>query len=135
MNKEAEKLDLNKTFTVMTPALEAVAVAVSPSLYEDLDKNFDHFKRHILISTYSFDNDWPTWEIHPEGDEIVCLLSGQTELVLKEADGERSISLDAAGTYVIVPRGTWHTARTKDTYQLLFITPGEGTENRESPPS
>lgn len=41
---------------------------------------------------------------------------------------------DLASTFVVVPRGTWHTAKVHAATTMLFITPGEGTENRESPP-
>ena len=37
---------------------------------------------------------------------------------------------DAPGDYVIVPRGTRHTARIRKPARMLFITPGEGTETR-----
>jgi hypothetical protein len=35
-----------------------------------------------------------------------------------------------AGSYVVVPKGVWHTARTSVATRMLFVTPGEGTENR-----
>jgi hypothetical protein len=31
---------------------------------------------------------------------------------------------------VIVPKGTWHTARIEHKAKMIFITPGEGTRNR-----
>ena len=38
--------------------------------------------------------------------------------------------LAVPGSFVIVPRGTWHTARTSVATKMLFITPGEGTKNK-----
>jgi len=34
------------------------------------------------------------------------------------------------GIYEQLDRGTWHTARTSVSTTMLFVTPGEGTENR-----
>ena len=45
-------------------------------------------------------------------------------------DGNRAIKLAEAGSYVVVPRGVWHTAEPSEATRLLFITPGEGTEHR-----
>ena len=61
------------------------------------------FAGHHLVSTYSFDADWPTWEIHPAGDEIVCLLSGEARLILDHGDRHEQIALDEPLAYAIVP--------------------------------
>ena len=39
-----------------------------------------------------------------------------------------------SGAEAVVPRGTWHTARVRLPTSMWFITPGEGTENRDSLP-
>ena len=94
------------------------------------------FKGCVLVSTHEFNGlDWPTWEIHPVGDEIVVLLSGAATFVLRGDDGEARVQLAVPGAYVVVPRNTWHTARVCGTTRMLFITPGEGTENRTDPDS
>ena len=123
--------DLAKVFAVLRPDLSVAPVTVTPSLYEGLDRDFDHFRGHVLVSQHSFDRDWPTWEKHPAGDEIVVLLSGVAEFVLDRSGRHESISLANPGRYVIVPRNTWHTARISTPTTMLFITPGEGTENEE----
>jgi mannose-6-phosphate isomerase-like protein (cupin superfamily) len=82
-----------------------------------------------LISEFAFTEDWPTWEMHPQGDEFVYLLSGAVELLL-EQDGEVvSIPLNGSGA-VVVPRGVWHTARVHAPSRMLHVTRGAGTENR-----
>ena len=48
-------------------------------------------------------------------------------MVLQRDDREEVIALRTAGVYLLVPRGTWHTARTGKPSTLLFITRGEGT--------
>ena len=115
---------------MLKPGLEISPVPVTPSLYQQLDEEFNGFKGHVLISMYEFEDSWPTWEIHPHGDELVLLLSGEATMVLKTSNGEQSLALQAPGSYVIVPKNTWHTARVNQNCSLLFVTPGEGTENK-----
>ena len=124
---------LAEVFAVLNPDLSVNTVPVTPSIYTDLDTNFNHFKGRVLISEYAFTTDWPTWERHPAGDELVVLLAGRVEMVLRTADGDEIICLDQPGKYVVVPAGTWHTARTSVPTRMLFVTPGEGTENRAEP--
>lgn len=88
------------------------------------------FHREHLVAMHHFEGDWGTWECHPRGDEIVCLLSGSVTLVLREAGGERETTLSRCGDFACVPRGCWHTARVHAPSSMLFITPGEDTENR-----
>ena len=123
-------MDLAKTFVVLKPDRTTALVDVTPTVYEELDRRFDGFRDHVLVSTYAFDADWPSWERHPAGDEIVCLLSGNVHMVLERDGGEEVVHLHQPGTYVVVPKGTWHTARTAMPTRMLFVTPGEGTENR-----
>lgn len=124
------KHDLASTFVVLQPDQRAALVANAPGVFEELDRRFAGFKGHVLVATFAFDADWPTWERHPAGDELVCLLSGRVTLVLERGGMEEKAELDKPGEYVLVPKGTWHTARTTVPTTMLFVTPGEGTENK-----
>jgi len=87
------------------------------------------FHNEFLITCGTFEGDWPTWEMHPSGDEIVCLLSGAVTFLLEEAHRTHEIELSDNGSYVVVPKGTWHTAKPREQCRMLFITPGEGTQH------
>ena len=45
------------------------------------------FRHEYLVTTAAYSADWPNWEMHPNGDEIVCLLEGSATMVLAGADG------------------------------------------------
>jgi quercetin dioxygenase-like cupin family protein len=109
---------------------DAIPIAVSDRFFEDLESKFGDFKGKRLISHFTFDKDWETWEMHPAGEELVCLLSGQVDLILAQDGVEHTVQLSTSGSYVLVPRGTWHTAKVHTPSSMLFITPGEGTHNR-----
>lgn len=69
------------------------------------------------------------WEMHPDGDEALTLLSGQFDIVLDEAGGERIIPL-TPGKSAIVPQGVWHRMVIHEPGELLFLTPGDATQHR-----
>ncbi|BFM10701.1 hypothetical protein R50072_08540 [Simiduia litorea] len=118
---------------VFTPKLDVASVPTGPGMYEALDRNFDHFKGHLLVSCYDFSEPWGSWERHPAGDEIVILLSGRVEFVVRGQEGDESVWLGQAGGYLVIPQGVWHTAKTSEPSRLLFMTPGEGTEHAQNP--
>ncbi|AXA91291.1 cupin [Massilia sp. YMA4] len=81
------------------------------------------------ITEFTFSDDWSNWERHPAGDEFVYLLAGAADLWLELNGALRIVALQGSGA-VLVPRGTWHTARIKAPSRMLFVTRGEGTEHR-----
>ncbi|MDJ0832542.1 MAG: cupin domain-containing protein [Gammaproteobacteria bacterium] len=126
------KYFIERDFVVLSPDKTATIERFDSTLYARLDKDYNGCKGHELISCYEFSQDWPTWEIHPHGDEIVILLSGKVRFVLQLEEGDKSIELVQPGSYVIVPRNIWHTAKTGVKTKMLFITPGEGTRNKDA---
>lgn len=89
------------------------------------------FHNEYLVTSSSYEQDWPNWEMHPRGDEIVALISGAATLVMEAPDGQRSeVRLTEPGSFAFVPRGTWHTARISAPTTMFFITPGEETRHR-----
>ena len=122
--------NLLETFVVVGPEFRAAEVAVTSTIWEELDRRFDHFKRHLLVARFDFAADWPSWEVHPAGDEVVVLLSGRTDLILDRGGNHEVSTLTQPGSFVIVPKGVWHTARTTTPTSMLFVTPGQGTENK-----
>ena len=124
-----KSFNLAERFVVLSPAKVATTVLNSPTVYEDLDRDFGSFKGHELIALHTFEEDWPSWEVHPNGDEIVVLLSGAATFVVKHGDVSREVHMSNPGDAVIVPQGAWHTAKIVGKTSMLFITPGEGTLN------
>ena len=126
-------MKLDETFAILKPDLTVETAAVTPSVYAELDARFDNFKSHVLISSYEFESDWGVWEKHPAGDELVILLSGAATLRIKLESGENVVELREPGSFAVVPRNAWHTAEIREATRMMFVTPGEGTENRVDP--
>ena len=89
----------------------------------------DRYGRGWLVSEYRFANDWPQWEMHPEADEIVRLMSGAAELHLEWPTGVQVVKMQADDAYVI-PKGAWHTVKVIEPCGMLHITMGAGTQHR-----
>lgn len=126
--------DLDAIRFVLGPSGQGTTQPVTDDFYERLDESFPSFLGHVLIQRFSFHEPWPSWEVHPEGDEFVYLLEGDTDFVLKLGDLEQTVRVNKVGSFVVVPKGVWHTARPHAPTTMLFVTPGEGTLNAEAPP-
>lgn len=123
---------INQDFIVLSPDKSATIEAADAGLYHRLTRDYQDFKGHELISCHEFNEDWSSWEKHPNGDEVVILLSGEVTLVLQTEDGRESVQLKEQGGYVVVPKNVWHTALTRVETKLLFITPGQGTDHKSA---
>jgi quercetin dioxygenase-like cupin family protein len=82
-----------------------------------------------LVSQFSFDAPWDTWEVHPRGHEVVICTAGEITLV-QEMDGKEVRTTLRPGEYAINPPGVWHTADVTAPATAVFITAGAGTEGR-----
>ena len=127
--------DLNSVRFILGPDGAGTTKPVGANFYEELDSEFQGFRGHLLVSRFGFAEPWPTWEVHPEGDELVYLLDGDTDFVLWVDGEEEVVRVSEPGSYVVVPRGTWHAGRPHAPTDMLFLTPGEGTLNAEHPTS
>jgi mannose-6-phosphate isomerase-like protein (cupin superfamily) len=68
-------------------------------------------------------------ERHPDGDELLVVLSGEVEVLLEEPPGNRSMRIGEREAFV-VPQGVWHRVVPQGTVELLYITPGPNSEHR-----
>ena len=103
------KYNIEDNFVVLDANKNATIEINDSALYERLGNNYLGFKNCELISCHEFSQDWDTWEIHPNGDEVVILLHGQVKFVFED---NSEIELTEIGEYVIVPKNIWHTAKT-----------------------
>ena len=62
------------------------------------------------------------WERHPNGDELVQVLDGETRFHIITDEGPQTHTLKA-GTLVIVPQGAWHRLESSDGVCLITATP------------
>jgi len=124
--------DLARTCIHLTDGADATAVAVTEDFWASLAGRSElHDGRLVTLTAQAVS--WQSWEMHPAGDEIVCLLSGAVDLILDAPGAERVVALRGQSA-CIVPRGVWHRAVVHVPGDMLFITRGAGTEHRPLEP-
>ena len=79
-----------------------------------------------LVSLFRFEESWTSWEMHPHGEEVVCVVQGHMTLLQELPDGSCESHDLGPGDYAINPRGVWHTADADEP----VVAPGNGTTNR-----
>jgi mannose-6-phosphate isomerase-like protein (cupin superfamily) len=73
-------------------------------------------------------------ELHPDGDELLYLISGRVDVVLDDGDqktigAETTTSLEPGDAF-IVPKGVWHRVLVIEPSHFVHITPGPGSAHR-----
>ncbi len=85
-----------------------------------------------LVAGCHFEGNPDHAERHPNGDEILVLISGRLDVVLDEEGGRRTVAL-RPGEACFVPHGVWHWQLVHEPSRLLALTCGKGTEHRSVP--
>lgn len=82
-----------------------------------------------LVAFHTSSEPWGNWEVHPNGHEVVIVLSGRLTLI-QEIDGAETRVELGPHQAAINPPGVWHTADVHEPTTALFITAGMGTGHR-----
>jgi quercetin dioxygenase-like cupin family protein len=113
------------------------AKAVAEPQFAGMDWYDGYMERHggdldegRLVSLFRFEEPWTSWEMHPAGDEVVCVVQGHMALLQELPDGGKKSYELGPGDYAINPPGAWHTADADEPVVALFITAGKDTTHR-----
>jgi mannose-6-phosphate isomerase-like protein (cupin superfamily) len=121
--------DPEDRYVHLTADGKAATVTGGDAFWQLPQAQIDAFGRGWLVSEFVCSEDWPTWEMHPHGEEFVYLLSGDVEFLLELPAGIERIRIVDRGA-VLVPRGVWHTAKIFAPSRMFFVTMGAGTQHR-----
>ncbi len=124
----AETFSLQRQFVHLKDLGQAARIEVGPDFWSTLGARSE-LQAGRLFGAFTMEKDMPHWEMHPAGDELLVALSGEFELVLQDGRADHVIPL-AAGQAFLVPFGVWHRVRVKSAGEILFVTPGKGTQQR-----
>ena len=70
-------------------------------------------------------------EMHPDGDEVLYLISGKVRVTI-EIDPVKELEI-LPGNGMIVPKGVWHRVDILEPSQIVYLTPGPHGEYRPLP--
>ena len=73
---------------------------------------------------------YPTWEMHPEGDELLVSISGSLSVEYREDNEVRTVPLPTLSAFV-VKAGLWHRLFVAAPSVLMSITPRHNTVHDE----
>jgi mannose-6-phosphate isomerase-like protein (cupin superfamily) len=68
-------------------------------------------------------------EVHPDGNELLFLVSGAVTVRLELPGGDETVEL-GPGDAIVIPQGVWHLVTLREPGRLIHITPGPGGEAR-----
>ena len=74
-------------------------------------------------------------EMHPDGDELLYVVSGRVDVILEDGGDEQTVGIERvevvnAGEAILVPKGVWHRVDVREPTRLVHITPGPGDGHR-----
>jgi mannose-6-phosphate isomerase-like protein (cupin superfamily) len=124
----SQPFTLDRTYVYLSDDVAAVPIDVGADFWATLGDRKELQGGRLVVVTHEA-RDWSSWEMHPAGDEVVCLLSGAVDLILQEKASDRVVALRGRQA-VIVPQGTWHRAVVREAGDMLFITRGTGTQHK-----
>ena len=67
-------------------------------------------------------------ERHPDGDEVLYLISGRARVVFLDSNEDDIEMLPGDG--LVVPKGAWHRVDILEPCQIVYATPGPNNEFR-----
>lgn len=85
----------------------------------------------VFITHYS---GYSEWERHPNGDELVQVIDGETTLILLSDNIETANKLKK-GELLVVPKNMWHRFETPNGVKVMTVTPQPTDHSVERPES
>ncbi len=70
-------------------------------------------------------------EMHPDGDEVLYLISGRVNVVFVDSDEDDIEVLPGDG--FVVPKGVWHRVDILEPSQIVYMTPGPNNQFKPLP--
>jgi mannose-6-phosphate isomerase-like protein (cupin superfamily) len=120
---------LEKEFVHLENNGHMKSLLVDEKFWSD-DSQHGYLRSGRLMGVLKLDPSPSHWEVHPDGDELLYLLSGSMDVVLKVERKNKVVTLDGLSSF-IVPKGMWHQTIARETSTLLFITPSKDTQRRD----
>jgi hypothetical protein len=122
--------DLGGTYLQIGDDGSVSPIDITKTFWEELTTGRrDIIGRWLMGAGFSRES-LPNWDLHPEGECILLLLSGSIDVILEEPEGQRVIELRQPGDTSVVPRGIWHRAIFREPSNRISLVAGAGTKMR-----
>jgi mannose-6-phosphate isomerase-like protein (cupin superfamily) len=129
--------NLSDTYVFLEDGGSAPRIHVTDTFWRDLMSGAPRSPEAALVAggsgwlaaIHRIMEDTRAWEMHPNGDELLAMLSGAMAVVLQLPQGEELVEL-REGMGFIVPKGIWHRQVVRAGGEFLAATYGRGTQHR-----
>jgi mannose-6-phosphate isomerase-like protein (cupin superfamily) len=118
-------IDLADTYLHLEAGEGLNVLPVDEHFWATIDQRTD-LDAGRLVMAAPMSADWHTWEMHPNGDEVILVTEGA--VLIHTEPGEPLVV--RAPELVIMPAGTWHTMDVIEPGRVVTITWGAGTQHR-----
>jgi len=122
----ARCFSLARTFIHLAANGELSEIEVDADFFRRV-RNRQDLQHGRLMGVLDMSEGASHWEMHPDGDEFLYLLSGSMDVELEERNEKRCITLSGM-TGCVVPRGLWHRTVVHQAGRMIFVTPAKGTQ-------
>lgn len=120
--------DPTDTYVHLDVGPGATPITVDDSFWATIDERAELHSGRLVTGVRMVD-DWTSWEMHPNGDELIAVTEGSVRVQV-DHDGDTHDILVTAPEFVLMPAGAWHTMDAVEPARLLVVTWGEGTQHR-----
>lgn len=118
-------VDLSHTYLHLERGPGLRVLDVDENFWATIDERTDLDDGRLVMAT-QVTADWTSWEMHPDGDEVILVTEG---VVRVHTDPGEAVVVQAP-ELVVMPRGTWHTIDVIEPARVVTITWGAGTQHR-----
>ena len=121
-----QPIDLADTYLLLDAGPGLSVVPVDENFWATIHERTDLDEGRLVMATPMTD-DWRSWEMHPDGDEVILITDGEVRV---HTDPGTPVVVRAPNL-VIMPAGTWHTMDVIEPARVVTITWGAGTQHRD----
>ena len=121
-----QPIDLADTYLLLDAGPGLSVVPVDENFWATIHERTDLDEGRLVMATPMTD-DWRSWEMHPDGDEVILITDGEVRVL---TDPGTPVVVRAPNL-VIMPAGTWHTMDVIEPARVVTITWGAGTQHRD----
>ena len=102
-----------------------------PEWYDEyVERHGDDLDEGRIVSLFRFEESWSSWEVHPFGDEVVCVIQGYMTLLQELPDGSQQSHEVADAFRSAFSKGIYFNTRIRDHFPYREIArEGQATES------
>ncbi len=116
---ELKAIDINHTLSTLKHMVDRTPESTTEDAEDVFAELFSFNNGAVFAGSFT---GYSEWERHRNGDEIVHVIAGETDLTIMKDDGPETLNL-SAGSITVVPVGHWHRFRSSSGVSFLTAAP------------